>query len=557
MLESLQKLYDLSNYQSKLEQHNALFVYIALTIMLPLASIYMFLMPDTGVGGNLTTIQNALNGTPISIIIVLFFYALVVYTFFATQRGQLIIGGIGISTLWYILAIMPVFLGSGNIMQPINTLSLGILIVLSGIVLGERGLIGGTIVALFTLLTSFDLSDLSQVPVVVIQLAGTSFFIYMYIRHARVSQIQGAEVATEERLKLADITIQISSLTLNRLSTTELLEQGLNLIQQGYPQFYHAQVFLIDDTGRKAQLTSSTGEAGRALIQSRHSISVGSQSVIGQATLRNTHIIARATDTDTIHKQNEFLPNTVLEMAFPLHVGDQVIGALDLQSQLDLTLYESEIFTYQSLANTFALAIDNVRQFEVAESRIQENQALATQARQALQEVDRLNKRLMEQAWSEYLATQDEEVGLNIDFESNLVETNHTWSTSLTQAMEDGNLIQSVDDNQRLITVPLKIRGQVIGAMEFELGENDNINPNDLNLIQEVSERFGLAAENTRLVEESQRVAQREALINEIGTRLQATNNIESTLTEAVRSLSSVLNATRVSIKLREPDITT
>jgi GAF domain-containing protein len=120
--------------------------------------------------------------------------------------------------------------------------------------------------------------------------------------------------------------------------------------------------------------------------------------------------------------------------------------------------------------------------------------------------------------------------------------------------MEDGNMIQSIDNNQRLIAIPLKIRGQVIGAMEFELGNDGRIDPNDLNLIQEVGERFGLAAENTRLVEESQHIAQREALINEIGSRLQATNNIESTLTEAVRSLSNVLGANRVSIKLREPN---
>ena len=171
--------------------------------------------------------------------------------------------------------------------------------------------------------------------------------------------------------------------------------------------------------------------------------------------------------------------------------------------------------------------------------------------------MDRLNKRLMEQAWSEYLYSQEDQVGLNVDFESNTVEENTAWSPSLTQALEDGNLIQSVNDKERLIAIPLKVRGQVIGAMEFELGEDGNIDPNDLNLIQEVSERFGLAAENTRLVEESQRVAQREALINEIGSRLQATNNIESTLTEAVRSLNNVLNVHRVSIKLREPDTKT
>jgi GAF domain-containing protein len=561
MLEVIHKIYDLSNYKSKLEQQTALFVYGTLTLMLSLVSIYIFLIPAAGVDGQLTVLQDAINGDGISVISVLFFYSFLPFIYYATRRGNLTTGGIGIGILWYVLAFVPVILGSRNMVDPLTTAELHLLIILCGFVLHKRGVVGAAIVAIFTLSFNFAPEFINQVPVIVIELLGTSIVIYMYIRYARISQIEGAELATKERVKLAEIIIQISSLTLNRLSVTEVLKQGLDLIQRGYPQFYHAQVFLLDDAKRNAQLVSSTGEAGRELIQRRHSIGVGSQSVVGQATLRNTHIIGRTTDTDTIHKQNEFLPDTIVETAFPLRVGDQVIGALDLQSQLNLALPDDDIFTYQSLTNSFALAIDNVRQFESAESRIQENQELAVQARQALQqalqEVDRLNKRLMEQAWSEYLMTKNENMGLNVDFESNIVEENHTWSTSLTQAMEDGNLIQSVDDNQQLIAIPLKVRGQVIGAIEFELGEDENIDPNDLNLIQEVSERFGLAAENTRLVEESQRIAQREALINEIGTRLQATNNIESTLTEAVRSLNNVLSANRVSIKLREPDTTT
>ena len=556
MLESLQKLYDTSVYKSKLQKQDALFIYIALAILFTFINIYIFFIPDTGPDRQLTTIQSALNGEFISLFTILFFYIFLPFVYFSTRRGNLTIGGVGVIVLWYVLAFVPVFLGDRNAIEPTTTVELHILVILSGLILRERGLISGIVVALITLLLNLNSQNIDILPIVMFELIGTSLFLYMYIRYAQVSRIEGGEIATEERLKLADITIQISSLTLNRTSIEDVLKQGLNLIQESYPQFYHAQVFLIDDSKRSAQLVSSTGEAGRALLQNRHSLGVGSESVIGQTTLRNTHIISRSTDAGTIHKRNELLPDTVLEAAFPLRVGNQVIGALDLQSKLMLDIQDNDIFTYQSVANNFALAIDNVRQFEAAEKRIRENQELAAQARQAIKEVDRLNKRLMEQAWSEYLLQEADGIGLNVDFESHQVESNNTWSTSLSQAMQDGNLVQSLDNNQRLISIPLKVRGQVIGAMEFELGDDSNIDPNNLNLIQEVSERFGLAAENTRLIEESQRVAQREALINEIGTRLQATNNIESTLTEAVRSLSTVLGANRVSIKLREPNTT-
>ena len=554
MLESLESLFDLAQYKTKVEQQQALFVYITLTVMLILVSAYLFLIPDVSTDVPITRVQDALNGSLVSIFIILFFYMFIPFVYILTRRGQLIIGGIGIAVLWYVIAIVPVLLGSRNMVQPTNTLSLCILIILGGLILHEQGLLSATIVALLTLLFNFDLAWVNDVPIIISQLVGTSIFVYMYLRYANVSRVEGAEVANTERVKLANITTQITSLTLHRTEINDVLKRGLELIQQGYPQFYHAQVFLLDETGRNARLVSSAGEAGRTLLQRQHSIGVGSQSVIGQATLRNIHMIARTDDENSVHRRNEFLPDTLLEVAFPLRAGEQVIGALDLQSKLNLELSESDLFTYQSLANSLALAIDNVRQFETAVARIQENQHLAEQARQALKEVDRLNKRLMEQAWSEYLSSQDEHVGLNVNFETNTVEESTTWSSSLTQALEDGNLIQSVNENERLIAIPLKIRGQVIGAMEFELGEDGNIDPNDLNLIQEVSERFGLAAENARLVEESQRVAQREALINEIGSRLQAMNNVESTLTEAVRSLNNILDANRVTIKLREPD---
>ncbi|MEL7234608.1 MAG: hypothetical protein AAGK74_08930, partial [Chloroflexota bacterium] len=96
-----------------------------------------------------------------------------------------------------------------------------------------------------------------------------------------------------------------------------------------------------------------------------------------------------------------------------------------------------------------------------------------------------------------------------------------------------------------------RVRGEVIGAMEFEIG--DDLSQEDLDMLGEVGERFGLAAENNRLYENSQRTAQREALVNEIGTRMQSANSVEATMTEAMRSLSDALKAKRVSIQLGRP----
>ncbi|MCU0514420.1 MAG: GAF domain-containing protein, partial [Anaerolineae bacterium] len=205
-----------------------------------------------------------------------------------------------------------------------------------------------------------------------------------------------------------------------------------------------------------------------------------------------------------------------------------------------------DLAAFQALSDSLSLVIDNVRQFEAARQRIQENQRLAEQSRQALREVERLNKRLIGRAWTEFLRNETQNIGLDVNFETGETRADPFWTTTLDEAARVNHIVQK----SHLIAVPLRVRGQIIGAMEFELDENGEFAPEDLELIQEISERFGLAAENTRLVEESQRVAQREALINEISSRMQSTNNVEATLTEAARSLYETLQARRVSIRL-------
>jgi GAF domain-containing protein len=309
-------------------------------------------------------------------------------------------------------------------------------------------------------------------------------------------------------------------------------------------------VFLLDDNGVDAQLRASTGETGQQLIEQGHSLAVGSLSVIGQTTLKGEHVIARSESRNSVHRHNELLPETRLEAAFPLQVEDKIIGALDLQSRENLDLSEEDVRSFQALANTLSLAIDNIRQFEMSRMRVRENQKLAEQARNALREVERLNQRLIGRAWSEYLGGKEETMGINIDFEADTSERDTRWTPSLADAMDSNNIVQ----DGLTVAIPLRVRGRVIGAMEFELDDDDEFDPDDLELVQEISERFGLAAENTRLVEESQRMAQREALINELSSRFQSARDVEATLAEAARSLSETFMAERVSIRLGVPE---
>ncbi len=101
-----------------------------------------------------------------------------------------------------------------------------------------------------------------------------------------------------------------------------------------------------------------------------------------------------------------------------------------------------------------------------------------------------------------------------------------------------------------MVALPISVRGQVIGAMEFEIMADQDISPEQMSILQQVVERLGLAAENARLLEVAQRVAQREALVNEISIRLQAATGIDAVVAAATQSLADAFQSPRVAIRL-------
>jgi GAF domain-containing protein len=541
-------IFDTSPYKEQVRRQKATLIYALLVLMVLLYSFYAFFVPEWGVSQEQTLVQFA-GSDPVSAIFLLVYFGTGVISYGLLRLGRLQIARWGPIMMWFVPAMLTtIFNPLLSFNEPDTAASIIILVLLAGILVEESGTIIVSIITIFGVFAFSTSEILVTVTILTLQVLGTTALMIMFNRIARTSRSEGEQIVAQERLKLAELNSIITRRAAQRASLQDVLDLAVTTIIERYNQIYHAQIFLITDNGVQAKLFASTGEAGKALLEREHSLAVGSLSVIGQTTLKGQPVIEYA-GSESVHRYNELLGETAVEAAFPLRVGTEIIGALDLQS-LDANAFNGDdLSQFQSLADSLSLVIDNVRQFEAAAMQVQENQRLAEQARHALDEVKRLNKRLIGRAWSEYLRTKTAQGGLNVNFQDNTLEEDGRWTSTLARAAQDDDIVQ---DNH-IVAIPLRVRGQVIGAMEFELDENQSLRPEDLELIDEISERFGLAAENSRLVEESQRSARRETLINQISARLQANNTIEATLTEAARSLSESLNAGRVSIRLGKP----
>jgi GAF domain-containing protein/HAMP domain-containing protein len=342
------------------------------------------------------------------------------------------------------------------------------------------------------------------------------------------------EARIAARARDISATQEVSRFAARQNDLQTLIDQVVELIIKHFPNIYHAQIFLLDADKIYAELRASTGEVGKQLLARKHRLAVGSISVIGQVTQQGQVVVARDTAVSQVHRHNEFLPHTRAELAIPLRVGDELIGALDVQSKERNAFTEDEIIVLQTMADQLAVAIQNARLYQ--------------ESVRQLNELNRANREATRAVWQEYIYGQrarqiTSEAGVHVNADT----------TSLRQrAMVEGRIVmgEATSRGSVPIAVPIQLRGQTLGAVEWELPVAD-IDQNRLQLAQELANRLAISLENARLFEESQRAAERERIVNAISAKLTPQTEIEEILQTAVREVGQALRAPQVSIRLQ------
>ncbi len=350
--------------------------------------------------------------------------------------------------------------------------------------------------------------------------------------------VNGLEQRVAERTRDLSITRDIGQLVVELHNPRELMSEIVELIRDRF-SFYHAQVFLIDDLNERANLVASTGAAGRQLLARQHFLNVGSQSVIGQVTSRGEPVVALDTDTDIVHRRNELLPDTRSEMALPMRIGHSVIGALDVQSVAPNAFDDDDIAVFQIIADQLATALDNARLYtELGETR---------------GAMELMQKAQTGQSWSEFVHDRDPSVPLAYRLEAQeLTPGIEDLPDAVQNAVRSGIMVAKTGtDSDYQLAVPIRVRGEIIGAFGFAGEPLDDITEDDIALVEAVVDRVGLALENLRLVEVAARHAEQEHMVNEISAKIAGSTDINYILQTAVRELGRVLRAPQTSVQLR------
>jgi GAF domain-containing protein/HAMP domain-containing protein len=316
------------------------------------------------------------------------------------------------------------------------------------------------------------------------------------------AQLEAAVLKGERRSALLQASTEVSRAVAQIRDLDQLLAQVTQLISQHFG-FYHAGVFLVDYTHRYAVLRAANSEGGQRMLQRLHKLAVGSEGIVGTVTSTGQPRVALDVGVDAVYFNNPDLPLTRSEVAVPLRIGGEIIGALDVQSTERAAFEAEDVTVLTALADQIAIAIQNARLFH--------------QTQTALEEVQRAQQRYIHNQWS-YFA--QEQPSLSYEFSSSGISSeDDAPPPEAMQAWLDGTLVVTnaddcVNTNGRdnsdsptrsALAAPIQIRGETVGVLNLEETSVEHVwTEDEIALVQAVADQLGQALEEARLFQQTQ-----------------------------------------------------
>ncbi len=321
---------------------------------------------------------------------------------------------------------------------------------------------------------------------------------------------------------------------------TELLNRSVNLIRDRFG-YYHAGIFLADEQQEYAVLKAATGDAGHLMVEQGHKLKIGEVGIVGNVIGSGTPRIAMDIGEDAYHFKNPLLPETHSEMALPLKVAGQIIGALDVQSQLISAFSKDDIDTLQTMADQLAVAIQRAR--------------LVQQLEDNLHELEATYQSYTKEAWHDFLTRSRKTYHLR--YHQSQIEQGTSHSPETKEAMSrNQTILREVEMgdqsgiNSTALAVPIHLRGHILGVVTLHF-QSDKVNPDLVSLIENIANRLALSLDNARLLMEIRHRAEREHRVTEITSKVRATTDIDKILRIAIEELGQVIDVSGAMIQLR------
>lgn len=488
------------------------------------------------------------------------------------RRGHIRLTSIFLlSLMWLILSYW--VLTSAGFNSDSTMLSLAIVVILAGLLLGGHGAVIFAVLSSLSLMVAYYLEISGRLVVslrevslmdpifIVIQIG----LIALLLRHAMNSmldamkraqsneraqiqanrELEALRASLEQRVtdRTQDLerrTVQLQAAADVSRAVTSILERErliwevTELICDRF-NLYHVGLFELDASGQWAEYRAGSGVGGVGLAEQEFRLEVGGSSMVGWCTAHAQSRISDDVSTETERVDHPLVPQTHSEAALPLIVRGRVIGAISVQSDQPGTFDTATVATLQTIADQVAITLDNARLF--------------TESQQALEATRRAYGELTRQAWVDLLRGRGD-WGYSY-VQQSVAPSEGDWQPEMLQALESGQSVQGSDSDGPVLAVPIKVRDEAVGVLSFH--KEEAWTAEEAGLLEQIIQQMGLALESAQYYEETQMRAVRERTAREITARMRETLDVDAVLRIALQEMRQALGLSSMTIRLATP----
>ena len=351
------------------------------------------------------------------------------------------------------------------------------------------------------------------------------------IRTSLEERVQERTQALERRALQLRAAAEVGHAASSTTNLDELLALVTQLISERFG-FYHAGIFLLDKHGEYAVLRAANSQGGQRMLARQHRLKVGETGIVGYVTQTRKARIALDVGKDATFFNNPDLPETRSEMALPLLGGDQVIGALDVQSTQSGAFSDEDVAVMQVLADQVAVAIQNT--------------LLLAEHQNALDAARRAYREMSHKAWLELLQNRQTAVYLSTP------QGTHELQGDMSSEMAEVQLRAEPTVKAETLAVPIKIRSNPTGVMRLKKSGAAGWTDKEVAFVQELSDQLSQALEAARLYGETQQRAERERQTAEIVNRMRTSNDPQVIVQTALSELRKALGVKSARVRFED-----
>jgi serine phosphatase RsbU (regulator of sigma subunit)/putative methionine-R-sulfoxide reductase with GAF domain len=181
--------------------------------------------------------------------------------------------------------------------------------------------------------------------------------------HVALALVASHRFAVEQwRIEQLTLVRKVSAQIANVLDLEKLTDHVTRLIQRTF-HYYYVSIFTVEQDEKGLCFRASAGALRRRGKRRRSPVLQvePGQGLIGIAAETGQEIASNDVRMEPRYRYLDVLPDTRSEAVLPIKIEDQILGVLDVQSNLPEAFHPNDLLVLRALADTIAIAINNAR----------------------------------------------------------------------------------------------------------------------------------------------------------------------------------------------------